>query len=318
MAVVRGGQTSSSRPRAKTAAASPSASKGRNGSNPAKPPARKGGSGKSGRYVPAKLAAARNAGLTPLSAVTIAAAVSLFGLAAALLVDPRLHRMTDNLAAGLDRQLAGLGLTVKTLTVQGATPMAQADILRAAAIPQGEPILHVDLPALRQRIEAVGWVKQARVVRFLPDTLVIGVVQRQTMAVWEHQNKVQVIDSEGRVIPEADPGQFSALPLVVGEGAAEAAPAILPVIKSRPRLLEDTEALVRVDNRRWDVRLKDGGLIQLPATGEDHALAALDQLDQKSRILDLGFSRIDLRDPELVAVRPKDTAAPGQLVANGA
>ncbi len=40
------------------------------------------------------------------------------------------------------------------------------------------------------------------------------------------------------------------------------------------------------------------------------ALIQLDQLDQKARILDLGFSRIDLRDPEMVAVRPKDGGAP--------
>ena len=32
----------------------------------------------------------------------------------------------------------------------------------------------------------------------------------------------------------------------------------------------------------------------------------LDQLDQQSRVLDLGFARIDLRDPEMVAVRLND------------
>jgi cell division protein FtsQ len=303
MAVVaRGGSRSPAKPRTKAVAAS----SGRKG--PAK----------AGRYVPAKLAAARGVGLTPLSAVTIAAGVFVIALGATLFVDPRLHRLAANLSVGADHELASLGLTVKTLTVQGATPMAQADILRAAAIPQGEPILHVDLPALRQRIEAVGWVKQAKVVRFLPDTIVIGIVQRQTLAVWQHQGKTQVVDVEGRVIPEADPGQFTNLPLVVGDGAAEAAPAILPVVKSRPQLMDNLEALVRVDDRRWDVRLKDGGLIQLPASGEEQALATLDQLDQKSRILELGFARIDLRDPELVAVRPKDAPAPGQLVANGA
>jgi cell division protein FtsQ len=67
---------------------------------------------------------------------------------------------------------------------------------------------------------------------------------------------------------------------------------------------------VRVDDRRWDLRLKDGGLIQLPAEKEDSALIQLDELDQKARILDLGFSRIDLRDPDMVAVRPKDGGTP--------
>ncbi len=93
-------------------------------------------------------------------------------------------------------------------------------------------------------------------------------------------------------------------------GANSAAPQILPMIRARPRLMQRLEALVRVDDRRWDLRLKDGGLIQLPAGGEDSAMIQLDQLDQKARILDLGFSRIDLRDPDLVAVRPNDVNAP--------
>jgi cell division protein FtsQ len=86
---------------------------------------------------------------------------------------------------------------------------------------------------------------------------------------------------------------------------------------SRPRLAERVEALVRVDNRRWDLRLKDGSLIQLPAVDEAAAFLQLEQLDQRSRILELGFERIDLRDPSVVAVRPRDGALPGQLVANG-
>ena len=39
--------------------------------------------------------------------------------------------------------------------------------------------------------------------------------------------------------------------------------------------------------------------------GEDSALIQLDQLNQRSRVLDLGFERIDLRDAETIAVRPR-------------
>ena len=92
----------------------------------------------------------------------------------------------------------------------------------------------------------------------------------------------------------------------------------MPMVLSRPRLVSRLEALVRVDQRRWDLRLKDGGIIQLPAVGEDSALIQLDQIDQKSRILDLGFERIDLRNPEALAVRPRAGTAPSGLIAGGA
>jgi cell division protein FtsQ len=273
---------------------------------------------KLGGYTPGKLSAAKSLGLAPLSALTLAGCIVLAALAGALYADQRVHRFAANVASEADRRFAAMGMRVATLTVQGATPAAQADIIRAAAVPKGEPIVHVDLAALRQRVENVGWVKTATVVRLLPDTIVIAVTQRQTLAVWQHDGRTLVVDSTGRPIPEADPGQFADLPLVVGEGAAAAAPAILPAVRGRPRLMQNLEALVRVDDRRWDVRMKDGGLIQLPASGEEQALAQLDQIDQKSRILDLGFSRIDLRDPEMVAVRPKDAAPPVQSSPSGA
>ena len=48
-----------------------------------------------------------------------------------------------------------------------------------------------------------------------------------------------------------------------------------------------------------------------PAKGERReALKALDGLDRASRILDLGLARVDLRDPEMVVVRPRGGAAP--------
>ena len=78
------------------------------------------------------------------------------------------------------------------------------------------------------------------------------------------------------------------------------------------------EAMIRVDNRRWDLRLKDGSIIQLPATNVDGALIALEQLEVKSRILELGFERVDLRDPNMVAVRPRAAPAAGHLVSDGA
>jgi len=300
---------------------SPSRARGRIRSKVAQPPRRQAKSAKSGKskpYAPAKLAAAQSLGLAPLTAVSLAALIALIGVVAVLVTDPRVHRMRDQVVANIDNGLIGLGLRVAAVQVQGATPAAAADILKAAALGKNQPILHLDLNALRSRVEAVGWVKSAKVIRLLPDTIVIAVTQRQTMAVWQHAGRNLVIDSDGRTIPEADPGQFTDLPLVVGEGADQAAPAVLKLLRPRGRLMDRLDAIVRVDDRRWDLRTKDGGLIELPADGEAAALDQLDKLDQQSRILDLGFARIDLRDPDLVAVRPRDAGPTAPPAANGA
>jgi cell division protein FtsQ len=88
---------------------------------------------------------------------------------------------------------------------------------------------------------------------------------------------------------------------------------VIDLVRARPRLVERLEALVRVDQRRWDLRLKDGAIIQLPAVDEEAALIQLDKLDQSQRLLELGFERIDLRSPEMVVVRRRDNATPGLI-----
>ena len=263
-------------------------------------------------YAPPKLGAGQRVGLTSGWALGVSAGLVAIGLVAALASGDRFERLMAKGEHGVAVHLAGVGFRLHEVHVEGATREASADILRASGLQKNEPILGLDLKAVRGRVEQVGWVKSARIVRLLPDALVISVVQRDAAAVWQHDGRSWVVDSQGRPIPEANAGEFAELPLVVGVGANVAAPQILPMIRARPRLMQRLEALVRVDDRRWDLRLKDGGLIQLPAEGEDSALIRLDEMDQKARILDLGFSRIDLRDPETVAVRPNESgASPG-------
>jgi cell division protein FtsQ len=264
-------------------------------------------------YHAPKSAASEHDGLGPRLAIGVASAVIVAGAVGAVVLAHRGEARPPEPASALGRALAPLGFTLQQVQVQGAPEEAKAAILRAAGLTKGQPIVGIDLQALRHRIGTAGWVKDAKVVRLLPDTLVIAVVPRTPLAVWQHLGVAKVVDSEGQIIGDADPGRFPDLPLVVGDGAAQEAGAILPLLRGRPKLMGLVDALIRVDGRRWDLRLKDGTIIQLPATGADSALIELDQLDQKERVLDLGFERIDLRDPDTVAVRPK--AAPASAPA---
>ena len=253
----------------------------------AKPAAR------SSAYMPGKLSGARGAGLRPQAAFAAAGLVLAAGVVLMLATGGRAQAVATAIGQGVDNRMGAAGFRVASVLIQGASPFSQAHIRQALGVAPEQPILGLDLEALRQRVEAVGWVKSAKVVRLLPDTLLVTVVERPRLAVWQYGGVTSVVDPSGRVIPEADAGSFPDLPLVA----------------ARLRLMTRTEALVRVDGRRWDLRLKDGSLIQLPATGEDAALMQLDQLDQRARLLELGFARIDLRDPQMVAVRPRTNQA---------
>ena len=295
-AALRGGSRSPAKPRARKPAQA-----SRNPKTKSPPP-----------YVPGKLGAVTAVDLPRHFTLSIVAGVMVLSLVVALATGHRAQKIAEAVGAGVDNGFARLGLKVDKLTLQGANAAAQADIVGASGLYQNEPLMGLDLQAVRRNVEQVGWVKSAKVVRLFPDTVVIAVTQRQTLAVWQHAGHTVVVDGDGVVIPEADPGRFPDLPLIVGDGANDAVGAILPVVRAHPNVMQRLEAMVRVDGRRWDLRTRDGGIIQLPAVGEDSALIQLDQLDQKSRILELGFERIDLRDPELVAVRPRDGSSPAE------
>lgn len=302
-AVVRGGRRQASVSKAapkKTASA-----QRRKGKGKGQPQARSAG----------KLHALRALAVPERALAATVAGVLVLGAGLVLFTHGRAHALTQAAANVVDGRLAAMGLRLDRVHLQGASADSEPAIKAALDLHRGEAITSLDLNALRQKVEEVGWVKQARIVRLLPDTLVVSVQERERLAVWQHDGRTVVIDADGRPIREADPARFPELPLVVGEGADAAAGRILPLVRQRPRLMARLEALVRVDDRRWDLRLKDGSLIQLPADdGEEAALLQFDQLDQKGRVLDLGFKRIDLRDPQMAAVRLNDGAgssAPG-------
>lgn len=304
-AALRGERRQAAKPRAKTPSNS---GKGRSA-----PPPRGNGATKLravGGVLPARIA------------LPAAVGVLVLGLVVVLATDNRAARLGQAMNQALAGEGANLGLKVATIHVEGATPAAERSIRAALGVQPGDPIMGASLAELRRRVLAVGWVKDAQIVRLLPDTLMVAVQQRDTLAVWQLNRRMVVIDGSGAVIKEADPGRFPELPLIVGAGANDrTALSILPAIAQRPALRDNLEALVRVDERRWDIRLKDGSLIQLPAVDEESALIQLDQLEERQQILTLGFSRIDLREPGMVAVRPRESrtaaATTAPLVADG-
>ena len=253
--------------------------------------------------VPGKMAALGRLDLTPRAVVlSICAGVGV--LALVLATGARAERIGQSVTHGMDQITTGMGLKLRRVHITGASAEATPAIQRALNVEAGQPITGIDLDALQASVQSVGWVKQARVVRLLPDTLIVEVKEHDRLAVWQTRGRVFVIDGEGRAIPGADAGRYPGLPLVVGTGADKAAKDILPLLAERPRLMSRIDALVRVDERRWDLRLKDGGIIQLPAVKQEAALIQLDALDQRERLLELGFARIDLRTEGQVAVRP--------------
>ena len=83
-------------------------------------------------YAPAKLEAVRGAGVAPVAAISVAALVVMGGLAAALFTGGRLDALGEDANGAVNGVLAGLGLQVAAVHVQGASTASTPAILTRA------------------------------------------------------------------------------------------------------------------------------------------------------------------------------------------
>lgn len=291
-AVVRGGRRQASKPEA-----APKASQGR-GAPKGRGAARKAASPGGKRAIIGSVPIPNE--VTGWFAVIMVVTL----LTVVLMTGGRATALGQGITRFADGRLAAMGISLQHVRLEGVSDAAAPDIQRVLDMKRGDPLALMDLAAVQKSVESVGWVRQASVRRQLPGVLIITVVERPRLAVWQYKGKSMVVDDQGQIIPEARAPNFLNLPLVVGEGANEQAAAILELMNARPGLMQKTYALVRVDTRRWDIHLKNGTIVKLPALNQDDAMARLDALITERRVLDQGFAEIDLLDPTALQVVP--------------
>lgn len=288
-AVVRGGKR---QPNASTGAPSGASTKGNGGAQK-----------RNGRAIIGKGRAAGSVRMSPETTAWLAAIVLVFLLSAILFTGNRIQALSHAATQGVDQQISRvLGLKINNLQLVGVSDRAMPAVMKALKFEKGQPFALMDLAEVQSRLKLVGWVKSATVRRKFPDTLVVSVVERPTLAIWNHQGQLYVIDDRGVVIPEAHASDFPNLFLVAGEGANESAMEIISLVQSRPDLAHRVMGFTRIDTRRWDIRLNDHTVIKLPARDPEHAMEQLDKMIEKGRILDQGLAYIDLRDPKTTTV----------------
>jgi cell division protein FtsQ len=203
---------------------------------------------------------------------------------------------------------AASGLRVTDVVIEGRANTPEPLLRAAIGVSKGDPILGFSLDDIRTRVETIPWVERATVERRLPGTLVINLQERRPFAVWQNQGKFVLVDRGGQIVADQDVAEFRHLPLIVGQGAPAAAASLLDALQERPSLKEKVAASVRVGERRWNLRLNNGTDVMLPEGHEAAALDRLLQLQQDHAVLDRPLAAIDLRLPDRLVFRAKDSA----------
>lgn len=213
------------------------------------------------------------------------------------------------LEARITAESVALHLTVQSVEVIGRRRADRGAILAALRVHRGTPILGVDLDAAKARLEALPWVRSAAVERQLPQGILVRLVERQPLAIWQHERRFDVIDQSGAVIPQARAEDFPNLLQVVGDNAPRATGDLLALLGLEPDLARHVAAATRIAGRRWNIALDNGIEVELPENAPGAAWHRLAALDRSDRLLERDVTVIDMRLADRLVLRlPPDVA----------
>lgn len=205
------------------------------------------------------------------------------------------------------------GFRVKSVDIQGLRRMDPKPVYAIALDQKTTAMPLVDVSAIRQRLLDYGWIKDARVSRRFPDTLVIDIVERKPAALWQDDQRLSLIDADGVVLDRVPVSQMPDLPLLIGHGANGQAVALERLLDQTPSLKAQLVSASWVGQRRWDLMFQSGETVALPE-GEPAATAALTKfakMDKSSGLLGRGMVRFDLRIPgKMIARLPRQPGEP--------
>jgi cell division protein FtsQ len=101
--------------------------------------------------------------------------------------------------------VVGLGLllyftpimSARNVVVVGLGAVTQDEVIAAAAVPPGTPLLQVDTDAVAERVAAIRRVASARVQRQYPSTLRVTVIERLPIVVKDYPDGPHLFDKDG-------------------------------------------------------------------------------------------------------------------------
>jgi cell division protein FtsQ len=201
------------------------------------------------------------------------------------------------------------GLAIENVRITGQSETSEVDVLGQLGLGDYPSLVSFDVEAARARIEAMPWVKEARIKKLYPDTLQIAVVERTPYAIWQHDSVVSLIDKDGKVIIDDVGERYARLPFVVGEGAEKRVAEYVDLIAGVPDLQSRIHAGVLISNRRWNVVLNGGVELLLPEKDPGAALVAVAALDTDNRLLSRDIAAVDLRASDKLIVRLTESGA---------
>lgn len=185
---------------------------------------------------------------------------------------------------------------VSLMRIEGGSEAVAQQVREAVPMTFPQSSLRLDLVSLKQRIEAVDAVRQADLY-LRGGVLEVQIAERQPALVWRGHGHLELVDATGARAGIIDSRKgYDALPLLLGLGAQTAAPEALEILAAAGPIRGRIRAVRRMGQRRWDVLLDRGQIIELPVENPVQALERVIALHLARDVLNRDVLRVDVRD----------------------
>jgi len=208
-----------------------------------------------------------------------------------------------------EQHLAGfagnVGFRVKRVDLRGVNRMNELAIYEKVLGQRDQVMTRLDLAALRNDLLSLPWVKDARVSRQLPDTLVVDIIERNPHAVLRDGGHYVLIDETGHELEAVPPSRAKGMLVLAGKGVEGEVGALEKLLDAAPALKTQVSEAEWVGNRRWNLTFRTGQVLALPE-GDDEGAAALlsfARMDGVDRLLGGKVAAFDMRVPDRIYLR---------------
>ncbi|MBK7162354.1 MAG: FtsQ-type POTRA domain-containing protein [Sphingomonadales bacterium] len=200
---------------------------------------------------------------------------------------------------------AKAGFEVKRVEITGMDRVDQLKVYDIVLAEKDRAMPLVDIDKIRADLIEYGWIKDVRVTRRLPDTLVVDILERKPTAVWQRGGVYSLIDDQGTELEKISAAEIGSYPVINGDGANQRVVALNKLLDRAQSLKDQIIGASWIGNRRWDLRFKTGETLALPEGDQlaAEALVNFTRMDGVHRLLGRDIIHFDLRDPERAYMR---------------
>ena len=192
---------------------------------------------------------------------------------------------------------------IEEIQIFGINIIKENTILKALNLKKESSLYEIDLNEIHKIIKGINFISEVTIERKFNNTLKISIIEKKPVGILQKNNNYKIITKDGTLINEKEIHNFSHLPIFNGKNVEHNVNKILSLLNEID-FLKYIWSVTLVNERRWNLNLKNGITILLPEKEFSSSLKKINNLNKNHNFLQSNLVEIDLRDKKKIIFQP--------------